>query len=498
LTISKQLATSILSALCLLIACPIFAQNLPKREFRAVWIATVANIDFPSQRGLTRKQQKAEFRKLLDFHRGNGFNAVVVQVRPAADAFYAKSREPWSYWLTGTQGKPPRPFYDPLAFMIRECRKRNLEFHAWFNPYRAVFDTTQTVAAGHITKTQPAWFLKYGNQRLFNPGLPAVRNYVTQVILDVARNYDIDAVHFDDYFYPYTLANDTLRDDITFAQHPNGFGNKDDWRRHNVSLLIQTLHDSLRAVKPWVKFGISPFGVWRNRSADSTGSDTQAGQTTYDNLYADVRLWLREGWVDYVVPQIYFSTRHPKVNYAKLLDWWTRNSYGRHLYVGQGPYKIARDRDSTWFLPGQTGEQIRLNRTYPQVQGSVFFSSRSLVANPLGVTDTLRDVYYRSPALVPVSEDLAGNAPKPPVRIRVRYRGKKTVLRWKSGDANVRYFAVYRFGQKKEKTELIATVSATRNGRKQRKRHKYRLQSGPCTGCRYVVTALDRTHRESR
>lgn len=481
---------------------PVLAQSAPKREFRAVWIATVANIDFPSRRDLSTDEQKEEFRRILDAHQRNGLNAVVVQIRPAADALYARSREPWSPWLTGQQGRPPQPFYDPLEFMLAECRQRCMEFHAWFNPYRATFDSASYLIPNHLTKTHPEWFLTYGGKKIFNPGLPPVREYVTQVIMDVVRNYDIDGVHFDDYFYPYTIANDTLRDDDAFAQHPSGFADKDDWRRNNISLLVKNLHDSLKALKPWVKFGVSPFGVWRNLAVDSLGSDTQSGQTTYDNLYADVRLWLREGWIDYVAPQIYFSTQHPKVNYAKLLDWWTKNSFGRHLYIGQGAYKIGRDRDSTWRDVHQNGNQLRLNRTYAQVQGSIFFSSKSLIGNALGVGDSLRNDFYRHPALIPVMDSGAA-APNAPAALKMKKKDKGMRLRWKATDPQTRYFAVYRFPLEQpvnvgDGRFLLATVAAQRKNGKLRRRTKYNdVQTPNPAPCRYAVTAVSRLHHES-
>lgn len=264
------------------------AQTAPKREFRAVWIASVANIDWPSQKGLSSVTQMEEFRYILEEHQKNGMNAVIVQVRPTADALYPSQLELWSSWLTGKQGQEPNPPYDPLAFQIEEAHQRNMEFHAWFNPYRATFDTiSANLSPQHITRTKPEWFIQYGDKIYFNPGLPEVRNYITRIILDVVRRYDVDGVHFDDYFYPYAIPNKPFPDDSTFARYPNGFKNKDDWRRHNVDLLIKMVSDSLQATKPYVKFGISPFGVWKNKSAiDPDGSDTKAGSPTYYALYA--------------------------------------------------------------------------------------------------------------------------------------------------------------------------------------------------------------------
>jgi len=487
--------------LLLLVALPSFSQTSPpKREFRAVWIATVANIDWPSQKGLASGVQQDEYRFILKEQKKNGMNAVVVQVRPAADAFYKKSREPWSVWLTGKQGTEPNPPYDPLEFMVDETHRHGMEFHAWFNPYRATFDTAfASLAPGHISRTRPEWFLTYGGRKLFNPGLPEVREYITGIILDVVRNYDVDAVHFDDYFYPYAVAGDTLRDDSTFLAYGAGFTSKDDWRRHNVNLLIQQVSNSLKAAKPWVKFGISPFGVWRNRAEDPAGSDTRGGQTSYAHLYADSRGWLQRGWIDYIVPQIYFSTGHKQVNYASLLDWWTKNSYGRHLYVGQGAYKVARDRDSTWFDPAQTGRQVRLNRTYRQVQGSIYFSSKSLMNNPLAVRDSLRERIYPYPALVPVMAWKDSVPPLPPAGLKTESDRDGVHLSWQpparaaDGDT-ARYYVVYRAEGKKavdinHPAHIIGTQWAGRTFTDEtvRKGQKYQ----------YAVTAVDRLHNES-
>ncbi len=478
------------------------AQHVPpKREFRAVWIATVANIDWPSQKGLSSIIQQDEYRLILDEQKKNGMNAVVVQVRPSADAFYKKSREPWSFWLTGQQGSEPNPPYDPLEFMVVETHRHGMEFHAWFNPYRATFDTVSSrITATHITRSKPEWFLTYGGQQLFNPGLPAVRDYITQVILDVVRNYDVDAVHFDDYFYPYAGVNDTLRDDSTFDQYGNGFTSKDEWRRHNVNLLIQMVSDSLQATKPWVKFGISPFGVWRNRSEDPEGSDTKGGQSSYTHLYADSRGWLKRGWIDYVAPQIYFSTGHKSVNYTKLLDWWTKNSYGKHLYIGQGTYKIGKDRDSTWFDPSQTNHQIRQNRAYSQVQGSIYFSSRSLMNNPLSVRDSLRQGLYSSPALVPTMPWKDNIPPNVPANLRAESDRTGIALSWNAPlpamDGNTaRYYVIYRFPVKanidvNNPRNIVATQwdgASTFIDVNVKKGEKYN----------YVVTAVDRLHNES-
>ncbi len=260
----------------------------PKREFRGVWVATVTNIDWPSKPGLSIDQQKQELIGILEQHKKTGMNAIMLQIRPTADAFYAKSRELWSHWLMGTQGLSPAPGDDPLAFAIKEAHFRGMELHAWFNPYRATMSANAITSAEHITKKRPELFYTYGGQKLFDPGLPEVREYIVQVILDVVKEYDIDGVHFDDYFYPYRISGQKISDEATFAKYPNGFTNVDDWRRNNVNLLIKMVDDSVHHYKKYVKFGVSPFGIWRNYREDTLGSKTN-GLSNYGELYADSR-----------------------------------------------------------------------------------------------------------------------------------------------------------------------------------------------------------------
>ncbi|MBO9631959.1 MAG: family 10 glycosylhydrolase [Chitinophagaceae bacterium] len=371
----------------------------PKREFRAAWIATVDNIDWPSRGNFNTESQKAEYIRLLDMHQRNGLNAVVVQVRPAADAFYPSQYEPWSQWLTGKQGTPPSPYYDPLEFMIEEAHKRGMEFHAWCNPYRAEFSIGKSsIAATHITKLHPEWFLTYGNTRYFDPGNKEVQQFVVQVVRDIVSRYNVDAIHFDDYFYPYRIAGKEFPDQASYNKYGKGLS-RAEWRRGNVDSVILALSEAIKEENPQVKFGISPFGVWRNASADPRGSNTRAGVTNYDDLYADILLWLKEGWIDYVAPQLYWEFGQKNAPYEVLLDWWSRNTYGRHLYIGLGIYRA--NSNPAWRLRDQLPRQIREMRAYPEVNGAIYFSSQSFVGNPLGWSDSLRLNYYKEPALIP-------------------------------------------------------------------------------------------------
>jgi uncharacterized lipoprotein YddW (UPF0748 family)/DNA-binding MarR family transcriptional regulator len=385
-------------------AQPSLLNPRPKYEFRAAWVASVENIDWPSKKGLPVDSQKVEFTRLLDMHQRNGLNAVVVQIRPAADAFYESPYEPWSEWLTGVQGQAPSPYYDPLAFMIEETHKRGMAFHAWCNPYRAVHTIGRSsVASNHITRQHPEWFVRFEKTLYFDPGNKEVQQYVTMVIRDIVRRYDIDALHFDDYFYPYDIVEGggpgkDFPDNASYARYGNGLS-KGDWRRTNTDSIIVSIGKAIKEEKPHCQFGISPFAIWRNSSKDPEGSATHGGQTDYDNLYADIVLWLKNGWIDYVVPQIYFEFSQPHAPYAVLLDWWAHHSYGRQCFIGLAPYKAGVN--AAWRDPTQLPRQIQALRTYPQVQGAVYFSSSSFNNNPNGWSDSLKNNYYNYPALIP-------------------------------------------------------------------------------------------------
>ena len=378
--------------------------NPPKYEFRAVWVASVENIDWPSKKGLPADSQKVEFIRLLDMHKRNGLNAIVAQIRPAADALYPSPYEPWSEWLTGVQGKPPSPYYDPLEFMIEETHKRGMEFHAWCNPYRAVKTIGKSsVAPDHITRQHPDWFVRFQNTLYFDPGNKEVQQYVTNVIRDIVRRYDIDALHFDDYFYPYEIVEGggpgrDFPDDASYALYGNGLS-RGDWRRSNTDSIILQISKAIKEEKKYCKFGISPFAIWRSLAKDPDGSDTHSSVSNYDNLYADILLWLKNGWVDYVVPQIYFAFNHPHAPYGVLLDWWNNHSYGRQCYIGLGIYNAGTT--AAWRDRTQLPRQIQAYRDAPNVQGAVYFSSASFQTNPLGWSDSLRLNYYNYPALIP-------------------------------------------------------------------------------------------------
>ncbi len=422
----------------------------PKYEFRAVWVATVDNIDWPSEKYLSTDSQKTEFIRLLDMHQRNGMNAIIVQIRPATDAFYPSQYEPWSEWLTGTQGKPPIPYYDPLEFMITETHKRRMEFHAWMNPYRAEFKIGESsISPTHITKLHPDWFLPYGSIKLFDPGNKEVQQFVTNVVKDVVKRYDIDAIHFDDYFYPYRIAGKEFPDSVSFAKYGNGL-NKEDWRRSNVDSIILMLSKAIKKENKFCKFGISPFGVWRNNDKDPEGSNTKAGQTNYDDLYANILLWLKNKWIDYAAPQLYWEFSQPKVPFATLIDWWAKHGYGRQVFIGHGVYRAFETKSAAWKNPNELPDQIKKLREYPQVQGSIYFSSKTFEKNPNGWNDSLQNNYYKYPAIIPPMSWIDSLKPSSPVLSPIEilnndFKSEEIVLHISihNYSSNIKQYAVY-------------------------------------------------------
>lgn len=418
----------------------------PVFEFRGVWVASVVNIDWPSAKNLTTQQQKDEFIKLLNMHQRNGMNTMIVQIRPAADALFSSPYEPWSEFLTGTQGLAPNPLYDPLEFMITETHKRGMEFHAWINPYRAVFSTqSSSVASTNITKIKPDWFVTYNHQKIFNPGLPEVRNYVTKIVEDIVARYNIDAIHMDDYFYPYPDKNNNeFNDKESFEMYGNGL-KKEDWRRSNCDSIIKQLHNAIKSIKPYVKFGISPFGVWRNFSRDSLGSHTKAGISNYDDLYADILLWLKEGWIDYVTPQLYWERGHKLCDYDTLLNWWNKYTYNKHLYIGHGIYRAGTN--AGWRNKNELPTQIKHLRQYSTTQGSIFFSSKSFENNPNGWNDSLKNNYYAYAAIPPPMPWIDSIMPIMPLVEKTTNNHFYVTI---ANNTNIKGFAVFSIDEQKE------------------------------------------------
>jgi len=469
----------------------------PKHEFRAVWVATVANIDWPSKPGLSTKQQQNEIIEILDMHQKLGMNAVILQVRPCADALYQSELEPWSRYLSGTPGKPPNPFYDPLAFWIKESHLRGMELHAWLNPYRVSIDAEEPLAGNHIAFQHPNWILKYGERLYFDPGIPEARDFFIEVAVDIVKRYDVDAIHFDDYFYPYPLEEE-FPDTTSFTLNNHGYSteNKADWRRDNVNTTIRLLSEAIKSTKPWVKFGISPFGVWRNIEDDPIGSETKAGATNYDHLYADVIKWQKEGWIDYLLPQLYWQIGHPLVDFDLLVKWWKGHSYGRAMYVGQAPYRISPESTTIeWTEPNQIPKQIEILRRFPEIGGSAYFSSKHFKRDLLGFQDSLSMNIYRKPAIVPTMPWIDNTPPEPVTKIKKCWKKAK----WQTVETEnemdkPRQFLVYlnevgtEFNKNNsENIYQICTAKRIKFPRINKKKKKYEVR----------VSVLDRLNNES-
>lgn len=372
-------------------------------EMRGVWLATVANRDWPSRPGLSAAEQRAELIAHLDAAVRNRLNTVILQVRPTADALWPSPYEPWSACLTGTQGVDPG--WDPLGTAVTEAHARGLELHAWFNPYRVAVHTDPTrLAATHPARENPGWVVPYGGKLYYNPGLPEVRAFVEDAMLDAVRRYPVDAVHFDDYFYPYPVAGQTFEDDTAYDTHGGAFPDRAAWRRDNIDRLVRETAARIKEIRPGTRFGISPFGVWRNATADPLGSDTRAGVQTYDDLHADTRRWARENWIDYICPQLYWNIGFAAADYAKLLPWWSAvvEGSGTQLYVGEALYKAGDPaQPAAWQDPAELSRHLTLATSYPRARGHVFFAAREASADPTGAMARVVADHYGEPAPPP-------------------------------------------------------------------------------------------------
>ena len=466
----------------------------PKREFRGAWIQAV-NGQF---RGIPTEKLKQTLIDQLNSLQGAGINAIIFQVRPEADALYASQLEPWSRFLTGVQGQAPSPYWDPMQFMIDECHKRGMEFHAWINPYRVKTSLKSELAANHLYNIHPEWFVTYNNQLYFDPALPESRRHICMVVADIVSRYDVDAIHMDDYFYPYPAKGVDFPDDASFARYGGGFTNRADWRRSNVNILIQKIHETIRGLKPWVKFGISPFGIYRNEKNDPVGSKTN-GVQTYDDLYANVLLWARNGWVDYNIPQIYWQIGHPAADYETLVKWWAKNTENRPLFIGQSVMNTVQNADPKNPSINQLPRKMALERAYQTIGGSCQWPASAVVENAGKYRDALVQEYHKYPALVPVFDFMDDKAPGKVRKVKKVWTEDGYMLFWTAPKAKdemdraVQY-VVYRFDGKEKVNidDASHIVAITRNNF-----YKLPYDDGK-TKYRYVVTALDRLHNESK
>lgn len=371
-------------------------------KMKGVWIATVENIDYPSRPGLSVKEQKQEFVQLLDALKEAGINTIFMQVRPTADTFWPSNLDPWSAYLTSTQGKKPGMFYDPLKFMVAQAHKRGMAFHAWLNPYRVTNIMKVELAEKSFARKHPEIIVEYGGKLYYNPARRESIEHNLKIVKELLNNYHIDGIHFDDYFYPYPVkknGNDVdFPDAADYAGYKSEGGtmSKEDWRRENVNLLVHQIHDTVKTERPDAAFGISPFGIWRNKSEDvPDGSDTSAFQC-YEKLYADTRYWIQNGWVDYIMPQLYWHYGHKTAPYGLLLDWWDKEvqKYGKgkvKLYIGLALYKHS-DGDKNW-KKGELEKQLEDIEARTTVSGGVFFSARYFLKNKKSEQETIKGFY---------------------------------------------------------------------------------------------------------
>ncbi|MCC5919616.1 MAG: family 10 glycosylhydrolase [Cyclobacteriaceae bacterium] len=416
-----------------------------KREFRGFWVATVLNIDWPQHPKDELEKQKRDFIEILDFYQNLNFNAAIVQIRAVGDAFYPSDLAPWSKYLSGEQGKSLEGHENILEWMIEACHERGMEFHAWLNPYRATFnlDTTQ-LSKDHDYYLHPEWMVQYGNKFYYDPGIPDVEDHLMKIIREIVVNYDIDALHFDDYFYPYRIEGEEFGDEASYSQYRHSEDQtRADWRRENVNRLIERIHQESKAEKAHVQFGISPFGVWRNFDIDPRGSDSRAGQTNFDDLFADVLQWIEAGTIDYLLPQIYWSLDYELASHKKLINWWVNHAGNTNLYVGNGPYKIKNDRDKAWNKKKELAQQVDYARKQSRVQGNAFFSAKSLMQVDEKYLKSLRKVTYAHPSLPPAAP-YATQLPSRPIILNWRENNGVYVLKLDAKEMEtIRYVMVY-------------------------------------------------------
>lgn len=476
----------------LLLAASAMGQN-PKREFRGAWIQAV-NGQFQN---IGRDRMQSTLSSQLDDLKKDGINAIFFQVRVEGDALYPSQLEPWSRYLTGQQGMPPSPYWDPLQWMIEQCHARGMELHAWINPYRAKTKSTTELASNHEYARHPERFFSYDGLFLFDPGIPENRDYICQVACDIARRYDVDGIHIDDYFYPYPVAGLDIPDDASYNKYGAGL-DRGDWRRQNVNKFIEQMCRQLRQVKPWMKFGVSPFGIYRNQRTDPKGSAT-TGLQNYDDLYADVLEWVRQGWVDYNIPQIYWEIGHKAADYEACICWWSLNAGQRPLYVGQDVLRTVKHPDPLDPSQHQMARKYMLQRTLPGIQGSCQWYAAAVCENPGGYQDMLRQVYHSTPALQPLMPWIDDKAPKKPRKTAVIWTDEGPVLCWTAPKAKTvmdeaYQYVVYRFGPG-EKVNLDDAAHIFCITRQTMLPLDYQ---GGDTRYTFVVTALDRLQNESK
>lgn len=477
----------------------LLASNPEKREFRGAWIQCV-NGQFL---GMSTQDMQNTLTAQLDKLQQYGVNAIIFQVRPECDALYRSNIEPWSRFLTGKQGTAPAVAWDPLQWMIEQCHKRGMELHAWINPFRAKTKTTHELASTHVAIKHPQWVFAYDGQMILNPAIPEARNYICGVVADIVERYDVDGLHIDDYFYPYPVAGQVIPDDRDFELNNNGIKDKADWRRDNVNVFIKQLNETIHRVKPWVKFGVSPFGIYRNKkNAPAVGSDTN-GLQNYDDLYADVLMWVNNGWIDYCVPQLYWQIGHPAADYATLIKWWDRYANKCNLYIGEDVERTAKYPDVNNPKINQLPAKMKLHDDMRNVKGTVLWYAKAAVDNVGNYGSMLQNVYWKYPALMPLMPHIDGKSPRKVKGLTLMAMNGDRVLFWTAPKGNdwknkAEKYVVYRFeqGEKVNLNDPKHIVAITAN-------EFYKLPKSESSGYNgrkavYYVTAIDRMGNESK
>ncbi len=490
---------SIIKSICFLLALvcvvPAIAADMqnPKREFRGAWLHVIGQTQWQNK---TPEQAKKYIDEQVQLLKDAGCNAVIFQVRPTADALYPSKLEPWSAWLTGKRGKAPEPMWDPLQYCLEQAHKNGMEFHAWLNPYRITSNEKDLLPSDHISNKEPHRFFKYRGQVLFDPAWQENRDFICAVVDDIVTRYDVDAIHIDDYFYPYPQKGLEIPDAASYAKFGNGM-NRSDWRRKNVDILIEQMNNTIKNRKPWVRFGVSPFGIHRNKRTDPNGSNT-SGLQNYDDLYADVLLWARNGWIDYLVPQLYWNLDHSAASTRELVQWWNDHVKGTDLYIGQDVKRTMDTPDARTGGKNELDTKVKFTRNLPNIKGNVWWCGYWVTGNYKGAADSLAMKYQSTIALPPAYGDKSIK-PAEVKNIRVEKHDQVTKLSWQPDGIGaveqstdpIRY-VVYKFypGESHDINESQAILSLSPN--------QYIEIDPEEKGVTYGITALDRMNRESK
>jgi len=495
--ISSYKKVFLTACLLLFASVTIHAGRTVKREFRGAWIQCV-NGQFL---GMTSKQMQETLIYQLDKLKEYGVNAIIFQVRPECDALYKSELEPWSRFLTGEQGRKPDMDWDPLAWMTEQCHERGMELHAWINPFRAKTKTTNELAQNHVAIKHPERVFAYDGQLILNPGIPENRDYICQIAADIVSRYDVDGLHIDDYFYPYPAAGQVIPDDREYKMYKNGIADRNDWRRDNVNVFIKQLYETVHKVKPWVKFGVSPFGIYRNKKSDAAVGSATNGLQNYDDLYADVLMWVNNGWVDYCVPQLYWQIGHKAADYETLIKWWNKYAGKRHLYIGEDVERTVKSADLKDPRINQMPAKRKLHDELPNIKGTVLWYAKAVVDNVGNYGTMLKNVYWKYPALMPEMPYIDNKAPKKVKAMKVLAIDGGKVLFWtapsgKDWKSKAVKFVVYKFeqGEKININDPSKIVKITSE-------EFYKIPQGTVGAgktANYVVTAVDRSGNESK